>query len=309
MAEKRKPTPKKKTPAQIAAERRQRAQQNAVFEQIKDDFGITDALLNADPTDPNSGFSLREAFEQIRREKITDANRAAQIINRTTWFRNNGVGVLERIALRQSNPGVYKRRLSEKRNELRRIFTSMNLDVSRGTLGRMAKDAFEYGLDANQVVDRYKAKIKVKDGSDSEQALRGFARQMGVRLTDKWFSDASLQMATGSQNAAKYEERIRAQAKNTYGYWADRIDQGETVEELAGQYLAYAQQWLEDPNVNLMDRTVRQALQPADGSNQPSPLWKFEQMVKKDPRWKQTKNAQATYAETAGRLLQAWSVA
>jgi len=304
------PAPKKKkTPAQIAAERRRRAQQRAVFQQIKDDFGITDALLDADPTDPKTGFSLREAFDQIRREQITDANRAAEIINKTTWFRNNGVGVLERIALRRSNPGVYKKRLADKANELRRIFVQMNLDVSRGTLGRMAKDAFEYGLDANQVVDKYKAKIKVSDGSDGEQALRGFARQMGVQLTDDWFRNAALQMTTGSQNSATYEERIRAQAKNTYGYWADRIDEGETVEELAGQYLAYAQQWLEDPNVNLMDRTVRQALQPADGSNQPSPLWKFEQSVKKDPRWKSTKNAQATYAETAGRLLQSWSVA
>lgn len=305
----KKPAPKKKTPAQLAAEKRQRAQQRAVFQQIQSKFGVTDALLDADPTDAATGFSLREAFDQIRREKITDPNRAAQIINKTTWFRNNGVGVLERIALRQSNPGVYSKRVVDKRNELKRLFVSMNLQVSRGDLNMIAKDAFEYGLDSAQVVDKYKSKLTVGAGSDPETQLRALSKQMGVMLTDNWYQSAARQVATGSVNITKYEDNIRTQAKNTYSYWADRIDKGDTVAELAGQYLAYAQQWLEDPNVDLTDRTVRQALQPADGSGQPSPLWRFEQMVKSDPRWKRTQNAQATYAETAGRLLQSWSAA
>lgn len=314
-----------KTPAQIAAEKRRKAaaaaaakrrkaaaakaaakQQKAVFDTIESKFGITDALLNADPTDPKTGFSLREAFDQIRRQGITDPNRAAQIINKTTWFQNHGTGILERIALKKSNPGVYKQELSDRLNTLRRSFIAQGIAVDEAQLSGMATDAFEYGLSDVQVVDKYRGSLHASSGTDAENQLRDYAKSMGVRMTDQWFQDAATGVATQAASQNSYQEMLKQQAKNTYSYWADRIDEGQSVESLAGQYLAYAQGWLEDPTISLDDATVRKALQPADGSNQPSPLWAFEKTVKSDPRWMRTANAQKTIAATAGQLLQDW---
>lgn len=305
----RKP-PRKPTPAEAKAariKRRQLAkQQQDVFSTIESKFGITDAILDADPTDPRHGFTLREAFDQIRREQITDPNRAAQIINKTNWFRAHGAGILERIALRQSNPGVYRQNVADRVNQLRRSFTAAGIAVDESRIAAMGTDAYEYGLTDIQVVDKYRGSLQAASGSDPETQLRDFAQSMGVMMTDSWYKDAAKQVVTQAANMNTYQEELRQQAKTTYSYWADRIDQGQTVASLANQYLAYAQQWLEDPTISLNDQTVRKALQPGDGSNQPAPLWAFEKTVKSDPRWLRTQNAQRTIANTAGKLLQDW---
>lgn len=285
------------------------AEQKAVFDQLQSSFGITDAILDADPTDPTTGFTLREAFDQIRREKITDANRAAEIINRTTWFKAHGPGILERIALKGSNYGVWKQNVRDKSNELRHTFVAQGLNTSQRDLYAMAVDAYEYGLSAQQVVDKYLSKIKVQDNSSSEQDLRQFAQSMGVKMTDDWYRKAAVQVATNQQNKSMYEDTIKTLAKDTYSYWSDKIDQGQSVEALASQYIAYAQQWLENPSIGLNDVTIRKALQPADGSGSPVPLWQFEKQVKQDPRWLQTSNARQKFTDTAANLLRSWGKA
>lgn len=288
------------------AGRVKRREQQAVFDQLKANFGITDAILDADPTDAATGFTLREAFDQIRTQQITDPNRAAQIINKTTWFQAHGPGILERIALKGSNYGVWKQNVRDKANELRHTFTGQNLQVSPQDTYAMAVDAYQYGLTAQQVVDKYMSKVKVADNSDPEKALRDYAASMGVKLTDDWFRSAALQVSTNQQNQNQFEDVIKTQAKNTYSYWADKIDQGQKVDALAGQYIAYAQQWLENPSVNLDDSAIRKALQPADGSNQPVPLWQFEKQIKQDSRWLQTNNARQKFTDTAASLLRSW---
>ena len=292
---------KKKAAAKAAA-----AARKAVFDQIETNFGLTDSILDLDKTDPKTGFTLKEAFDQIRARQITDSNLAANILAKTNWFKQYGTAITQRLAQERTSPGVFKGFVDSEFSTLKQQVIQNGLEIDDASLRAIAREQYAYGLSGAQTMDRLRGKAKAGANSNPEQQLRALAGQMGVKYSDQWYRDAALQVGTVGANQNSYEDMIKEAAKDTYGYWADKIDAGQTVEALAGQYLQSAQSYLENPNVGLDDLAVKKALQTVGADGRPMPLWEFEKSIKSDPRWKTTKNAQTAYANVASQLLNSW---
>jgi hypothetical protein len=89
----------------------------------------------------------------------------------------------------------------------------------------------------------------------------------------------------------------RAQAAKMYPGFADQINAGQTLRQIADPYIQTMANTLElaDTDIKLDDPYIRQALQDANGGV--VPLWQFERKLKSDPRWDKTKQAaNETYA-------------
>lgn len=141
----------------------------------------------------------------------------------------------------------------------------------------------------------------------SREELVSTAKSYGINMGDAWYQKAGNQIMKG-QDPEKYLDDIRKTAASRYSAFADRILAGDTLEEIASPYInAYASVLELNPfDIDVMDTTIQQALLNTDesGQNKPINLFQFEQNLKKDPRWQQTRNAQQTYSGLATKILQ-----
>ena len=141
----------------------------------------------------------------------------------------------------------------------------------------------------------------------SREELVSTAKSYGINMGDAWYQKAGNQIMKG-QDPEKYLDDIRKTAASRYSAFADRLLAGDTLEEIASPYInAYASVLELNPyDIDVMDTTIQQALLNTDesGQNKPINLFQFEQNLKKDPRWQQTRNAQQTYSGLATRILQ-----
>lgn len=131
---------------------------------------------------------------------------------------------------------------------------------------------------------------------------------MGVQMSGDWFTNAGRAIVRGTSSEQAYMSQIRKQAKALFPQWNKQIDAGQSVSDLANPYLSSMSQILElsPGSINLFDPTVKKALQfkdPTTGANAVKPLWQFENDLRSDPRWKQTKNAQDSLMQVGHQVL------
>lgn len=109
---------------------------------------------------------------------------------------------------------------------------------------------------------------------------------------------------TGDAGMAAWVDKMKSYAKSKYSAFADRIDRGETVADIAQPYIEMYANTLElnQHDVGLDDKYVQQWLQGRSEAGKPpaaAAVWQAQQELRKDPRWGYTQNARQSAAETA----------
>jgi len=118
---------------------------------------------------------------------------------------------------------------------------------------------------------------------------------------------------TGQDALAGFQTKLKNYAKSKYGAFADRIDAGETVRDIAQPYIdTYANVLEVNPqDVNLDDKLLQRWLQGTTQQGKPPaavPVWQAEQDLRKDPRWGYTQNAKQATAEVANTIGKAFGM-
>lgn len=110
----------------------------------------------------------------------------------------------------------------------------------------------------------------------------------------------------GAEDTTGWQRKLQNFARTKYAAFADRIDAGETVMDIAQPYLqSYANVLeLNQQDIALSDQLVQKALQ---GTGQAAlPVWQFEQELRKDERYGYTNGARkeaASAIQTIGRAF------
>jgi hypothetical protein len=202
---------------------------------------------------------------------------------------------------------AYTRSIKIKSNEL-------GVDLDDATLKNIV-NSFARGEIASENLDE----VIVRRGSiDFGQPLKGkVAEQMaalkqsaaayGINYNDDWYRTSVLNILKGKSDVETYNQQIKDLAKSQYPTLAAQIDAGYTVQAIASPYISTMSQILElNPGeITLYDDTIRRALTGINEQNQPAlkPLWQFEQDLRKDERWRYTKNAEQDLMGTGIKLL------
>jgi len=141
----------------------------------------------------------------------------------------------------------------------------------------------------------------------TEDTLKKNAAAYGVSYSPEWYMQAAKSILEGKSTADIWNQEIKNTAKSRYAAFADQIDSGLTPRDIASPYLQSMANILElDPNtINLSDPTISKALTSIteDGKPAVTPLWQFERELKKDSRWRYTKNAQEELIGTGVQVL------
>ena len=139
---------------------------------------------------------------------------------------------------------------------------------------------------------------------------------LGVQLIAKNFFNNAPQSSiesvlTGTITTQDFQRQQREIAKQRYGHLADLIDQGVTLEDLAGNYKQTAARLLEvDPNtidMSTADYEVALAFG-EEGKKRAMTTGEWEKLLRTDARygWEKTENAKTEARSLAGNLAQAF---
>lgn len=299
-----------------AAQKRknQQKKQQAVLDYVAANFGLTDAVLDMDDTNPKTGFTLKEAFDQIRRQKITDPNRAAEILAKTNWFKKYGVEVTRKLAQEQSAPGVFQNQVLAQVAAIRDRAAALGISVNSADLNKLARDAYVYGLNDSRIIDKMissKSADYTGGGTTGEtmRQLSSFAYANGVSFSKKDEDLWAMQIAGGNKTPQEYEAALREKAAQRYTVFADKIRAGENLSDLTSAYREKMASLLEvDPDdIGWDDPLMKdgKAFTTVDDKGQPAvkSLWDFEKDIKSDQRWQFTKNAREQYTNAGMSLL------
>ena len=137
--------------------------------------------------------------------------------------------------------------------------------------------------------------------------LRKTASAYGVEYNEDWYKTSVANILSGKAAQDTYDAQIKEIAKSRYPSLAEQIDAGYTVQSIASPYINSMSQILElnPETISVNDPMIQRSLVyiGPDGKPSQKPIWQMEQDLRKDERWRYTKNAERELMGTGIKLL------
>lgn len=219
----------------------------------------------------------------------------------TDWYKNHSSTTRAAIAGKADDPATYRAKLNQTRAAVRDAAVSLGAQLTDDQLTKISTNALNFGWNPAQIRDTLAGAVKMgaegtyggQAAADADQ-LRALARANGVKLGDKTLQSWITRLAAG-ESIDGFESYVREMAASAFPQFAERLQAGQNLEDIADPYRQQMAQTLElnPAEIDLFDPTIRKAMQATDPDGKPmtQPLWKFEQDLKKDTRWRRTNGA------------------
>ena len=275
---------------------------------------ITEAMIAAHP----ELAAVRDLYLQGKYAEATNTLYGTDFYNNTspTIFSNENTKI--------NQPGVYQREIQTAwLPALRQEAVDKGLVITDANLTAIAQKAYDLGLTPTSP-----ATLELFRGLDSTGKPYVTTIQGGIASTAKqniatanadysgnfnqdWVNQAAQSVAEGTTTEQYWTDQIKANAKGSFPAWANQIDAGLTMKQIASPYItAYSNILGVDPaSVTLSDNLLKQGLQGNDPT-QPAgmPLWEFEKAVRKDPRWATSKDAMDSLSNVGASIARSWGL-
>lgn len=282
------------------------------------ELGFAMDLINSDP-------SLQEWIRRVR--KYMDKNKGrtptayemADMKQGIEWFEKfNSDQELARM--QQADPRLredFNRSLELKRDYVKNLAMQYGVTLSDQTISNIALAARLDQLNESEIQARItpylESAISANENlfgraAEAERDIVQWSRANGLTLTGQSIARYVSSIARGEQTVDNVKEDLRRMyLAGAYPAWADRIDSGYDISDIAAPYKEKMAALLEidDGSIDMNDSLLQKGLQGVGPDGRPSvvPLYEFERMVRNDPRWQKTDNAYKTYSEVADSVL------
>lgn len=278
-----------------------------------DDFGFAASFFNSDPE-----------LKSLLQKAIAggwEAEKFAVEFQKTKWYGKHSASAREWIALNHNDPASARRRVEVAAADITRLAREMGSDVTGLEAHDMAVNFLKEGWSQQELNKRVAGHVEFKRGVDfsgqagaNQDQIRQKSAAYGLNLSEDQIARWVRDIALGVKGDEDLDNWIKAQAKILYPSLGAQIDQGLTVEDVAGIYRNQMAQVLEINEADIditKDPTIKKALSYRDPNAKAEnttviPLWKFEEELRKDPRWLQTNNARDQLMGAGGEVLRQW---
>lgn len=282
---------------------------------IKAQYGFVAMLASAVP-------EIGRLMQRAVKEKWT-AERFQMAVAATSWWKKTPAPTRQWVTQKIADPASATQALQAGGANLMQVAGGLGLPVSQAQAQEMWLYGQLHGYDEQAMRGlvyrqlergRFGGLPGDDEASGEYGVLLAQAREMaaayGYSPRDL---DAQVRAAAGSglqfgdpgqDQLSGWQQKLRNYAKSKYAAFADRIDQGETVMDIAQPYMdVYAQTLEVNPqDISLDDQYVQKALQGTTQAGKPpaaQAVWQFQQELRKDERWGYTQNARQAAAEVA----------
>jgi len=244
------------------------------------------------------------------------ADKLTATIESSTWWRSNADTVRNLVTMRATDPATYAQNVAN----ARRFITLKAQQLGRTVDPRRLDALVMQSLVTNGSWDDQVLTNLVATNStlSSGEALKGtaadlrnhmtqLAQSYGVAYTSSSLDTWTTRIQAGQDSLAGFEATMRARAKAAYPQFANQLDAGMTVRDIADPYIATMAQTLEldEGSLSLKDRQIQQALNqkdPTTGAQTAQPMWAFQQALKHDPRYDKTIQAKDDAFSTLAKI-------
>lgn len=256
-------------------------------------FGFMREFLAQFPNDTK----LQEAWSLLLVNDIAGAKLAYQ---ESQYYQNTLTISDQRLKKKLSQFGVYTQELNRFIDEqVRRLINSgITLDANDSKVKELLETAYLAGETDNQIDIKALAfsQGKMIGGTTGASVanLRSYAKAFGLKYSDADYKRWSEEVFSGRTTTFDIESKIRQDSASAFPVYSEQILGGTSIDSIGSAYKSSMANILEldADSVDWTEPVLRRALQYTEnGKPAIMPVWKFEEELRKDPRWQYTNNA------------------
>lgn len=276
-------------------------------DELAESYGMSTAFFNSVP-------ELKRLLGQAVSQQWDATGFQAHLKN-TKWWKDTSSTNRQAQVMAKQDPATYKAQLEANRVAVDQLATKMGAILSSGAKAKLAKNILHYGWDDAQIQNFLGSYIKFNDkhvlggmAGQAFQQLKTTAYDNGVSLSEQTLKNSAAYVVKGVSTMEKEVANIRGIAMGAYPAYADQIEAGQSMKDIASPYIQSMAKTLElpDTDVDMYNAKIKAALSRTNAKGQPEPmsLTDFEDMLKSTPDWRKTQQAQNTLMSTGQQVLQ-----
>lgn len=265
--------------------------------------------------DVNVGPILRKAYAEHWPSNTLLAN-----LQSTPFWRDNTDAAKRWMALQQTDPAEYQRRLEEARVHVQNLGTQLGVGLGSDAVASYADSMNRFGWSEEFLKTkllegwRYSANDQTGLAATIHQQILSLASQYLVPISDQTMATWEKQILVGGMTVEGLKGYVIEQAKSVFGGNNESLnkalDAGVTVRQWADPFVQQAARTLEiaPDSIDLTDprwnRVLNQLVDPKTGVRGPMTLYDAERLWKTDPQYgyDKTSGARQTGAQLTTEL-------
>lgn len=277
------------------------------LDQLRSEYPLVAALVTSVP-------ELSNIFNQaVQGTWSTDRFIAA--VQNSQWWATHSSTARQVFSTMKADPATYNQNVTNLQATLQQMAAQLGAQITPQQAQQFAVDAIMGGYDQNTAVldQKFSAFVKPVSGNhfggqagSYEDQIRQSMRDLGVFMPEDQLASQIQQIIAGKQSVQGVNAQLRQQSSSMYPAYAQQINSGMNLSDIASPFISRAQQLLEmgPGSVNIQTPMIKNALQyTQNGQPTAMPMYDFERTVRQDPRWLSTDNAQDAFMSNAHRVL------
>jgi hypothetical protein len=288
-------------------------------DELASQYGLSAALIN-------SSKELKNLFNKAVSGGWSAAKFGAQLKN-SKWWRTQSSTLRKYLTTKFTDPATFKQNWGNAQYKVNQLAVTVGLgnQITKGKSSKLLKAAIynslALGWSDARIKDWLGSKASTHGGvmwGEAGEAFDKFhelAYLNGMRYSSDWYKKNAVSVVSGKSTLENVEAGIRKAAAARYGAFAEQINAGQNVMDLAAPYIKSAATLLELPetDMDLFNNHIAKAMtaRVAKGAESGSqmPLWQFENEVRADPLWRKTNNARESMMTVARQVAKDFGLA
>jgi hypothetical protein len=236
-------------------------------------------------------------------------------LQKTNWWANNSDVVRKNLATKATDPATWNKTVADMRAEIQDMAAKLGVPLTSSSLDNVTSTAAMFGYNQSQIQAMLGHYLQDIQGGffggyagQVQLAIKEYAADMGIPLSNTFVNQNTDAIVAGTSSLNDIRAQIATQAALAFPAFADLINKGVTVGEIAMPYATTLSSVLEqNPNtIDLFNPILRQAMQykdPKTGAPAVKQVYDFETDLRKNPLWLKTNNAREGMLGAAGAVL------
>ena len=293
-------------------------------------FGIAAGVIGADS-------SLKTVLDSILQQGITSEALMTQMIQNTTWYKNQTDTQRQYAYYKETNPGQYAADLQLNASNIVKQFMGNGITITSAQAIDYAQQMMQSAIIKDGKVVRYDqeflnkimanaidfskkstiggktiynltGKLETVSNELYKRAWEyGFPASMSNTRFESWFENSMKGLIAGTLNAEDLDNELQKQAMSMFPGLTTQLSQGKTLRDAADPWLtAIADTWETDvDSLDLNNDYVQRALNYTDekGNVTTMNLYDAKKMARRSGNWDYTSTAKEEKTKIASTIL------
>lgn len=270
---------------------------------------------------------FNQAIEEDWLSSETGKQNFVNALQNSAWYKENNEYARNYLLLKSQGGADFEDQMNVAKSAVQKEATRIGAVIDDATAEKLA-EAYQMGGWYDTGRGQYLTQALTGQLKDFDTSFLNFqqggaatlvtqlkqtAAKNGVQYDDGFYQGAATAIISGFSTVDTYLQQIRDTAASRYPVYADRIRNGENASDIASPYINTMQDvlGLAPGQVTLDTPEVKAALGQADpvtGKPAAMGMYEYEQMLRKDPRVKQTKWFEDNLSAAANAVFSTFGV-